>query len=132
MNNAKKMVETALKKKFQLLVYRQEGMTTSQFTLVNAVVNGEKIQHDEELVAALKAGVTRWVKETDEGKAAYKYAGDDMNIGDLGTLDLLIFGEILYFCPDIYELDFQFLDEMATDHWNYDTRLCERIEELEE
>jgi hypothetical protein len=128
MNNAKKMVEASDKTKFQLLVYRQEKMTPSNFTLVKATVNGKKIRDDQELVAALKQGVTRWAKETKDGKDAYAFAGDDMNIGDLGNYDL---GEILNFCPDIYEMEFQFLDEEVAENWNYDTRLCERIEELE-
>lgn len=120
---SKKMVEKALKRKFEFLVYRQEKLTPTNFTLVKAVVNGEKIHNDGELVEALKAGVTKWAQETTDGKDAYQYAGDDMNIGDVAGADL---ESILARCPDIYELSFESLDDAQ--NWVYDTPLCEYIE----
>lgn len=112
--------------KIEVLVYRQEKWKPIGFTLVTALVNGEKIRNDGDLVTALRKGVTNWAQRTENGKEAYEYAGNDMNIGDLGNYDL---GEVLRFCPDIYELEFRSLDEAQ--NWDYDTRLCDEIEREE-
>lgn len=112
---------TAIWKTMRFLVFR-EGMFPSVSALVNAVVNEKVINDTKAMVAELKAGVTKWAKETETGKTAYEYAGSSMNIGDLANEDM---EPILANCPNIFKIDFEQLD--AADDWMYDTSLCEEI-----
>lgn len=43
----------------------------------------EGISKRTQLIDALRAGITKWMKETKDGKKAYEYTGGDFNIGDL-------------------------------------------------
>lgn len=43
-----------------------------------------KLSGQDEVIAALRRGITRWVQNTTEGKKAWKYSSSDMNIGDVG------------------------------------------------
>lgn len=43
----------------------------------------EGITHKNDLLKALRDGITRWMIETKEGKSAFNYSSGDFNIGDL-------------------------------------------------
>jgi hypothetical protein len=102
---------------------RQEAFKVGPVMVVTAVVNPKAITTDEELVHELRAGVTKWARTTKEGRAAYDYSADDMNIGDLSSVDLK---PILANCPNIISLDWEQVNQ--AENWEYDTPLCDDIE----
>jgi hypothetical protein len=108
----------------QFIVYRQDGFAVSNFMLVSATVDSNRIKTNADLVAAFKAGVTEWAKNTEEGKAAYEYAGSDMNIGDLAGHNIEPI--IALYCAGIKSMRIQQIDDAS--HWMYDTSLCEEID----
>jgi S-adenosylmethionine hydrolase len=109
-------------KKHQYIVYRQESVTPDPIILITAETD-DTILDDEELVDAIRAGVTSWVRKTKDGRDIYAYAGDDMNIGDLSGWE----DEFLPYCPNIHSLSF--LVTIAAPNWVYDTSLCNSIDE---
>ena len=48
----------------------------------------DRINTADELLAAFKKGVTKWVETTKEGKEAWEYSSEDLNIGDLFGYEL--------------------------------------------
>lgn len=109
--------------KLSFLVYRQEGITPSCFTIIHANVDCTRIKNSEDLLQSLRHAVTEWAKKTENGQRAYAYAGDDMNIGDLASYDLQ---EIIKYSPDIVELS---IEQTDVADWMYDTSICDFIEE---
>lgn len=44
---------------------------------------------EDDVLERLKAGVTSWMKDTEEGRKEWVYSGEDFNVGDLmGHLDM--------------------------------------------
>lgn len=110
---------------FNLLVYRQEKITPECHTLVKAETT-EAIQTEKELLEAIRHAVKKWVLATHEGRAAYEYAGDDMNLGDVGDYA----DEIRKHAPNILSLSFESIT--PAEEWIYDTSLCDEIDDMPE
>jgi len=108
-------------KTHKYLVYRQENMRPDPILVI--AETDDNIQNDKQLVIALQEGITQWAEATDDGKRLYKYAGDDMNIGDLSDVRIESF---LPFCKGIHSLSFESLS--IAQNWEYDTSLCNEIE----
>lgn len=108
------------------LLYRQDGVSVKCATVITAIVKSS-ITNEEDLLAALRSAVGKWVRKTKTGRLLYECASDDMNIGDLSGVDI---EEVLQFSPGIESLEISSLD--IPDNWVYDTSLCEHIEEGEE
>ena len=106
----------------EFLVYRQEKFTPTCFVLITAEVD-DSIKTSAELVAELRQAVTQWAKQSDDGRDAYAYAADDMNIGDLANYDL---DDIVVYSSKIEKITLQQFD--AAKDWVYDTSLCEEID----
>jgi hypothetical protein len=112
---------------FDFLVYRQEGLTPSCFTRVvlkfepdlappqtpdGQIILNERIQE----------GVEAWVKATDNGRAVYGYAGDDLNFGDLAGYE----DEVSSFILGCAEFRLESME--VSGHFTYDTSLCGSLE----
>lgn len=66
--------------------------------------------------------VTRWTRETDEGKACLEYASNDLNIGDLASAsDMQWFRKELK-AVGVLEFDIAIVSDFRHD-WLYDTVL---------
>ena len=92
------------------LVFVRHGSFGRIDTLaVYEVAHTTKLSTQDQVLAALRRGITAWVKNTDEGKKAWKYSGRDMNIGDVGSelshslLEYLA-GEGIYEIKDICQV----------------------------
>jgi hypothetical protein len=107
--------------KHSYLVYRNEKCSVGAAILVKAVTN-KSIANDEELVDAIRDAVTKLARQ---GllRSTWEYAGTDMNIGDVAEYA----SEIAKAAPGIFSLSFESV--MIPNHWNYDTSLCDDIEE---
>lgn len=119
--------------KFSLLVYRQEKITPTNFVLVKAetiespsLPAGDKITSEEQLLGAIRDAVKKWVLATHEGRGTYKYAEDDMNLGDLSDHA----DDIVHYAKGIASLSFE--EVTSAEHWTYDTSLCDYVEDMPE
>ena len=115
--------------KLRFIVYRQEKLIPENFTLIEADTD-DSISTSKQLVEAVRQGVTRWAKETPQGQSVYLYAEDDMNVGDLMTnCDDNDMQAIVDRTTNVHSLRLFGLDANMADSWNYDTPLCEYIED---
>ena len=112
----------------RLLIYRM-----NKFSLGVAVCvlckKTDRIQTDAQLGTALRNACTKWAKETENGRGAYEYAGDDFNFGDLSSY---ADDESLkpYLAAEGIE-DFDMFGFDDCDNLTYDTSLMEIIDEDE-
>jgi hypothetical protein len=84
---------------------------------------GKKILRKvDDLLPYFRSAVKRWVKETEEGAAAFRYACDDLNIGDVVSHDGVEYvGR--YLSDLLIELKIDcFVGEYERGGWHYDTR----------
>ncbi len=95
------------------------------FVMIVEADTSASIKDDKDLIKCLRNGINEWVKESEEGKACYAYAGDDMNIGDL--VSSMANEEIVAYCQGINSISIEQID--VSNHWTYDTRLCDTIED---
>lgn len=109
----------------RFIIYRQEKITPKNFVIITAETHDD-VNTESELIKLIREGVERYVKATPEGRALYEYAGDDMNVGDLGDHA----SDIVAYCERINSLSFESID--AADDMTYDTSLCGEIEFTDE
>lgn len=81
-----------------------------------------QIENGNQLEEALVRAVTNWIKTTEEGKAAFQYATDDLNIGDL--LSHLDDENLARAMENEGIKSFQVMQPDVCD-WNYDTPLVD-------
>ena len=84
------------------------------------------IETEQELLEEIRHAVKKWVLATHEGRGTYKYAGDYMNLGDIGCYA----NEIRHRAKNIISLSIEELT--PAESWTYDTSLCEEIEDMPE
>jgi hypothetical protein len=94
------------------------------FVMIVEADTSASIKDDADLIKCLRNGITDWAKESEAGKRCYAYSGDDMNIGDLASMDT---EEIVAYCKGINSISIEQIE--VSNHWTYDTRLCDTIEE---
>lgn len=70
---------------FKFLIYRQEaiGISVPVIVEISFIWNEDTPQTEEDLIRVIQQGVTRWIKETHEGREVFECAGSDLNLGDL-------------------------------------------------
>jgi hypothetical protein len=110
----------------RLIISRENDMFPDSLVLITAEVNKEAITNHDELLMELNAGVTKWVKQTKEGREAWDDSVLDFNIGDLMGYDL---APILKNCPNILRLYIERID--VAENWMFDTILVDS-QEIEE
>jgi len=100
-----------------------------RFAIINIEVTDETLCDENTFLAELRRAVTEWVKTTEDGRACYEYAGNDLNIGDLlshgGAED------IVALMPNVISLDLDQIGAIRSGDWTYDTTLVNE-EELDE
>ena len=105
----------------KFLIMREGNLFPDDIALVTAQVKPEAIVDDFQLVAELKAGITKWMEQTKVGMDDWLRSQRDFNIGDLYPMGN--FQPILDFCPNIRQLDIEFID--VAKNWMFDTVLAE-------
>jgi hypothetical protein len=110
-------------RKHRFIIYRQDKITPRNFVIITAETPDD-VDTEAKLLDLIREGVERYVKATDEGKALYNYAGDDMNVGDLADHA----SDLVAYCEKIQSLSFESID--AAQDWTYDTSLCGEIEDI--
>lgn len=108
---------------FDFLVYRQEGLTPSNFMRV-------VLKFDPDYAPArtpdgmivlnelLQNGVEAWARSTESGQSVYEYSGTDMNFGDIAGYA----ERIMEFIPGCVEFRLESIE--ASRHFTYDSSLC--------
>lgn len=71
--------------KVEFIVPHYEGIGLKWVCVVRAEVLDSVLADDRLFLKSLRLAVTRWINETDAGKAAWKESCEDFNIGDLGN-----------------------------------------------
>lgn len=72
------------KERIDIIVARNDGGEITTIAVVSAR-RTEKVTDISSLRDAITRAVTRWMGETEDGRGAWDYSGDDFNIGDLGS-----------------------------------------------
>jgi len=117
--------------KMYLLVVQQEKISITCALVIKADVTegifhpGNQEGTHEAFINELRSGVAAWVRQTDEGRQTYEYAGTAMNFGDLAGIPM---EPILKHCPNIKSLEFIDVEHGAL---SYDTSVCNEVEEDE-
>jgi len=92
-----------------------------RFAIINIEVTNETLCEEPAFLAELRRAVTEWVRTTEDGRACYEYAGNDLNIGDLlshgGAED------IVALMPNVISLDLDQIGAIRAGDWTYDTPL---------
>ena len=78
---------------------------------------------DERIFSEIRKAVAKWASETENGKQAFSYAQDDMNIGDIDNNDY--WKEIVERCPFIDSITI--LDVDINKNMDWDTILIDEM-----
>lgn len=123
---------TQKKVKVEFIVPHYEGIGLKWVCVVKAETDDPGLADDSLFLAGLRRAVTRWINETDEGKAAWKESCEDFNIGDLGN----------NFPFDEKLTEFLFAERIAnlelnsfgggSRYWVHDTHLVDELDLAEE
>lgn len=94
------------------------------------IAKTQKKMSDLDFFTAVRRSITKWVKETEEGKRAFAYSSEDFNIGDLSSYTCSEELQSRLKTEGINKLDItiNFVNE-ANVIWVYDTHLVDIEEE---
>jgi hypothetical protein len=108
--------------RIQALVLRDSRDETT-FAIVTAP-RIQDLQSARHLVSRFTEAVTAWVRDTEEGKEAYKESDRDYNVGDLANdVDEPTLAPYLA-AQGLFNVEIEIRsDEDFQDTWSYDTRL---------
>ena len=108
---------------FEFIVLRHD--TSNNHLVIRMAFDRNNFPADNnELLSRIRAGVTKWARETKEGQQMYAYAGDDMNLTDLAS-----FSDEDELVTRIEGCESFSITGIDTCHQlNFDTPLCEDLE----
>lgn len=69
----------------EFVVPHVEAMGLRFITVVRAKVRDDSMKEDVNFLRRLRRAITSWIKETEDGKAAWKLSSEDFNLGDLAN-----------------------------------------------
>jgi hypothetical protein len=106
-------------------IVRRDSDDEETYAIITARVENPKLAKDSVFLEHLGAALSKWAKETKEGKKAYEDSREDFNVGDLAG-----------HCSDesltpflskngIHELDVDVNCEKSCRIWSYDTILID-------
>ncbi len=111
------------------VLWRQETETIDPIVIVSAKKT-QAVDTVDTLYERVVRAVTNWMKSTEEGRKAWKYASDDFNVGDL--VSCLGDDDLVRFLANEGVKDFRIDDAEVSDKWSdYDTSLVDGNEVTE-
>lgn len=119
-------------KRVEFLVPHSEAFGLKWVCVVTAEILDPALADDSRFLSNLQRAVTRWVNETDEGKAAWKESCEDFNVGDLAN-QMPFDEKLVEFLSDerIVDLDLNTFGG-GSRHWVHDTHLVDELDLAEE
>jgi hypothetical protein len=118
--------------KVEFIVPHSEAMGLKWVCVVTAEILDPALADDNRFLSGLRRAVTRWINETDAGKAAWKESCEDFNIGDLGN-QMPFDEKLVEFMSDerIVNLELNTFGG-GSRHWVHDTHLVDELDLVEE
>lgn len=116
------------KQTWNLSFPRHESLTVTSLGTMEVVTPEDKFESSEEVLEAIKRGLTQWVRCTKTGKSAWVQSCEDLNIGDLSSCPATSYMRFLR-AEGVLSLKISLLD-VEDDQFAYDTVLVNE-EDLE-
>lgn len=105
------------------VLWREEDGNIDPIVIVSAE-NTQTVDTVDALYERVVRAVTNWMKSTDEGRKAWKYASDDFNVGDLASY--LGDDDLLRFLANEGVKDLRIDDADLSESWSgYDASLVD-------
>lgn len=118
--------------KVEFIVPHSEALGLKWVCVVTAEILDPALADDSRFLSGLRRAVTRWINETDAGKAAWKESCEDFNVGDLAN-QFPFDEKLVEFMSDerIVNLELNSFGG-GSRHWVHDTHLVDELELADE